>query len=506
MTKLFGMLLLLLLQTGSAAAPPASAPAAPAAPTVAPPPAAAPAVAPPVETLEFGRFGKIPTYHPAGPPTQVALLLSGEPEGSPAMAKMAAALTARGALVIGVPLPHYLAALAKSTAYCTVPAADFEVLAHYAEQKLGVANYVVPFLVGDPSAGTLAFITLVQAPANTFAGAISFGFCPKVVFPRPLCPGDGLRWDQKDKEKEMLLLPAPALENPWIVLPGTGEPECPVQNLREFAAKMAPATVLPPPDPAPAGEEGWRPRFEKALAILDDKRRQDEAAAGAKGGPLADLPLIELPVPTTTRDLLVVMVSGDGGWLGLDRRLGNQLSANQGLPVVGINSLKYFWTRKSPETAAADLARILDHYLEAWGKKGAILIGYSQGADVLPFMVDRLPARLKPKVKEIVLVGPDAGANFDFNFAAYMSGREQRPELPVAPEIARVKSFKVLCVYGVREEDPLCKKLKPGLTIPVVLRSGHGFVMDNDRLIARILEEAGMQVMAPGTAVKAGPP
>src|SRR5205807_951736 len=40
---------------------------------------------------------------------------------------------------------------------------------------------------------------------------------------------------------------------------------------------------------------------------------------------LADLPLLELPVPGSTGESLAVIVSGDGGWAGLDRDVASQL-------------------------------------------------------------------------------------------------------------------------------------------------------------------------------------
>ena len=102
---------------------------------------------------------------------------------------------------------------------------------------------------------------------------------------------------------------------------------------------------------------------------------------------LADLPLLELPEPGSTGDTLAIIVSGDGGWAGLDRDVASQL-AERGFPVVGLNTLQYFWTPRTPDGAAADLARILRTYLAAWKRKDALLIGYSLGAEVLPYYAD----------------------------------------------------------------------------------------------------------------------
>ena len=44
-------------------------------------------------------------------------------------------------------------------------------------------------------------------------------------------------------------------------------------------------------------------------------------------------------------DYFAVIISGDGGWASIDRQIGNDL-ADKGVQVVGLNALKYFWTRK----------------------------------------------------------------------------------------------------------------------------------------------------------------
>lgn len=61
-------------------------------------------------------------------------------------------------------------------------------------------------------------------------------------------------------------------------------------------------------------------------------------AAQSQG--LGDLPLVEMHAPGSDR--LVVMLSGDGGWRELDKGIAAQLQ-QQGVSVVGWNSLRYFW-------------------------------------------------------------------------------------------------------------------------------------------------------------------
>ena len=72
------------------------------------------------------------------------------------------------------------------------------------------------------------------------------------------------------------------------------------------------------------------------------------------------IPLVELPAISTS-PYLAVFITGDGGWVTLDRRVSKAI-ASAGVPVVVINSLRYFWYRRTPEQAAEDLARVINNY------------------------------------------------------------------------------------------------------------------------------------------------
>jgi type IV secretory pathway VirJ component len=94
---------------------------------------------------------------------------------------------------------------------------------------------------------------------------------------------------------------------------------------------------------------------------------------------VADLPLVELRATGTPVGSLAVMLSGDGGWASIDRDIGGALAA-RGVDVVGLNSLRYFWTRRTPDSATADLDRVLRHYLAAWGAERVLLLGFTRAA------------------------------------------------------------------------------------------------------------------------------
>jgi hypothetical protein len=66
---------------------------------------------------------------------------------------------------------------------------------------------------------------------------------------------------------------------------------------------------------------------------------------------------------------LAVLYSGDGGWGPLDQGVARQLADN-GVPTLGVDSLRYFLIKRSPREAAADLAASLRRYEGACGTDG----------------------------------------------------------------------------------------------------------------------------------------
>jgi type IV secretory pathway VirJ component len=203
---------------------------------------------------------------------------------------------------------------------------------------------------------------------------------------------------------------------------------------------------------------------------------------------LKDLPLIEVLPKGSSSDIMAVILSGDGGWAGLDRELGNTL-ASHGVPVVGLNSLQYFWTGRTPDGAAKDLERILRHYLSTWHKKSTILICYSLGADVLPFLASRLPPETLNRVKLILLLGPEPSVDFEFHVTDWLGLPSKNQSLFVLPEVEKLKGNNILCFYGEDEGDSLCKKLDASLARVVMLKGGHHFGGDYRTIAETILKE-----------------
>jgi type IV secretory pathway VirJ component len=196
------------------------------------------------------------------------------------------------------------------------------------------------------------------------------------------------------------------------------------------------------------------------------------------------LPLVEVPATHGSSDTLVVFVSGDGGWAAIDKAISRDLAAH-GMPVVGLNALEYFWTRRTPESAARDLQRMLEMYLPAWKKERVLYVGYSRGADVLPAMISRLPADLQSKTRAIALLGPSPRVEFEFHVGDWMRSTS-KTGFAVKPEVDKLMSHNIVCIYGEDDKDSLCPEL-PAPSV-VKLKGAHHFDGGYDKLAAIILE------------------
>ena len=185
-----------------------------------------------------------------------------------------------------------------------------------------------------------------------------------------------------------------------------------------------------------------------------------------------DLPLLELPTASNSSDTFAILLSGDGGWSALDKSVASELNAH-GIAVVGWNALHYFWDARTPRGAARDLDRVMRHYAHSWHKSRVLLLGYSQGADTLPFMINRLPADTARLIRGTVLIGMGAEAFFEFHVSHWIG--TPKGGLPTRPEATSGRLGPVLCIYGQGDEDSACRGLRGTGVRKVALAGGHHF-------------------------------
>jgi type IV secretory pathway VirJ component len=200
------------------------------------------------------------------------------------------------------------------------------------------------------------------------------------------------------------------------------------------------------------------------------------------------LPLETFPATGGKSDLFAVMLSGDGGWRSIDEHVTDPLRA-AGIPVVGFMTPPFFEERKTPEESACALERVIRYYAAAWHRDRVVLLGYSRGADVLPFLVSRLPAELRAKVRLTVFMGLESTIDFKYHSPWGLGRFIEEPQFPVHPEVEKLRGSRMLCVYGLEESDALCKKLDAGLVKAVSFPGTHHFDGRYAEIGALILKE-----------------
>jgi type IV secretory pathway VirJ component len=448
-------------------------------------------------SFDVGRFGTVTLYQPSPHPAHVALFVSGDGGWNKGVVDMAHTMASQDTLVVGINIRHYLKALAEEKSVCAYAAEDFESLSQIVQQKVGMPRYELPVLVGYSSGATLVYAVLAEAPANTFRGAVALGFCPDLDLEKELCKGAGLEWDPpkgkpgKD-HKTYIFRPAPKLDGKFVALQGMNDKICDPPSTESYVHQIPNGDVkmLPEVGHGFSKPAHWQSAFDDALSEVYATRVVATATAPKPTTPagVEDLPLVELRPAHDRRQEMAVLLSGDGGWAGIDRDVGGALAA-AGMPVVGWNSLQYYWKARTPEVAAADLARILRHYFDVWHEERAVLIGYSFGADVLPFLVTRLPADLRSRVALVTLLGPSREATFEFHVSEWLHANAGKGS-PTLPEVVKLRGTPMLCVYGEKEGESLCRDLPAGLARLLPTEGKHHFGGDYAKLASAVLAAA----------------
>ncbi len=172
---------------------------------------------------------------------------------------------------------------------------------------------------------------------------------------------------------------------------------------------------------------------------------------------------------------LAVILSGAGGWISFDDHLARAL-ANAGIDTVGFNSLRYFFGKqRSPEELGRDLDAMIHDWISVHGSRRLLLIGYSQGADVLPFAINHLSPELREDIALVVLLGVAPQADFHMDIIDLTMGTYGPNSRLVTPELEKFTDIPLLCIYGEKDLATLCRRLSRPTAEVRAIDAGHIF-------------------------------
>jgi type IV secretory pathway VirJ component len=189
--------------------------------------------------------------------------------------------------------------------------------------------------------------------------------------------------------------------------------------------------------------------------------------------PVKDLPVVITKAKTDKSDKFVLLISGDGGWNSFSQKLADSYAAN-GFNVVGLNSFKYFWKKKTPQETAADIAKLLNKYISEWHKEKIIICGFSFGADVTPFIYNDLPEAIKSKTTLVQLISPSSFTDFEIHLMDMLGSNNASRSMDIASE-AKLMDCPVICYYGAEEKEKPLSELKKSNFKIVILAGDHHY-------------------------------
>jgi type IV secretory pathway VirJ component len=423
------------------------------------------------DTIPGGRFGDVRLSAPKGPMRGFMVLFSRLGGWTSADQQTADALAAHDILVVGVDSGRYLTTLAATPETCHRLFNDVTAISGQLQREQSAGAYFTPIVAGIGDSGVIAEQVLSRAPSNTIAGAISIDPTANVDARVKSCPPDP-SITYEPGSPGFWSIGATANLNGLIDVTVTGLRQAGAHiDIQHFGSDTTESAML--------------------LALSEPHLSPQEQDAPD----VASLPLIELPAQHPS-NMLAIVISGDGGWHDLDQTIAHHLQ-DWGVSVVGIDSLRYFWSKKRPEETARTVDNVIRTYATRWHASSVALIGYSFGADVLPFVYNRMPAPERDKVKLMALLGLGKEADFEIKITGWLGLPPSAAALPEQPEISKIPPNLVQCFYGDDETDSMCPALAKLNLAVIRTPGGHHFGGDYLRL-ARLILDGWRQRMTGG--------
>ncbi|HEY2774288.1 MAG TPA: AcvB/VirJ family lysyl-phosphatidylglycerol hydrolase [Candidatus Binatia bacterium] len=441
--------------------------------------------------LDTGRLGRIDLRPATGPSRGLVFLFSGAQGWGAREVAAATVLSSRGAIVIGVDLPQYRAALDKHDGECLYLLSEIEALSQQVQRQLGVERYFSPIMAGLGEGGTLVTAALAQTPDATVAGSVAVDPTETLRTRLPLCEGatfskgpSGFRYAAAESLPGFLSIgfspAADAAGRSHILAIQKDGPGIQVDRDEAGATK-----------PLAAAEDATSLLIELVTAHLAEPQPAHAAAAY----------VVEMRSKIQAAPLVIIL-SGDGGWRDLDKTIAGSLH-DRGLNVIGWDSLRYFWNEKSPDDLAKDLADVVTSYSRDWQAPAVALVGYSFGADVIPFAYNRFDQPTRDHIKMLSLLGLSDAADFEIRVTGWLGGKSSDKALPLRNEMAKIPPALIQCFYGEEEDDSGCPALDPTKIEVIKTQGEHHFDGNYEALAGRIL--AGLARRGVGLALTPPP-
>ena len=196
------------------------------------------------------------------------------------------------------------------------------------------------------------------------------------------------------------------------------------------------------------------------------------------------LPIKALPANDTTKPL-VFYITGDGGWTGFSDAFLQAIN-KAGYPVLALNARKYFWKKRTPASMTTELSQLINKYLAQWKRDSVVLIGYSFGADVTPFLYNYAGSPFTKKVSHMVLMLPYTSTDFEVHLTE-MIGISSHDTYSVVNEVNKITK-PILFILGTEKDQFPVQTLTNKNYKAITEGGGHHFDDKADKVASYVLK------------------
>jgi len=180
---------------------------------------------------------------------------------------------------------------------------------------------------------------------------------------------------------------------------------------------------------------------------------------------------------------LLIYFSGDGGFNAFSNTICNDLYKN-GYGIIALNSKSYFWKKKTSQQTAAFIEPYIQKYLKEQKQSSVVLIGYSFGADVMPFVYNSLPKAIQKITEKIVLLAPSPSTDFEVHLLD-MAGGTGTYNMDVASEINKIHEASIHIINSTKSDFPV-NKVKNKNAYTTVVKGNFHFDKDPKTVLSSI--------------------
>ncbi|WP_111222397.1 virulence factor [Rhizobium tumorigenes] len=385
---------------------------------------------------------------------------------------VAQTLLAKGSMVIGIDYPSFLKALnnydVSQNDGCIYMVSDIESLSQQVQRSVADSAYELPIIAGVGAGGTMALAIAAQTPDATVSQTLAVDPAAGIALTKDLCtPAEKV----KTGDNVVIGLMDGVLPNPIIASFTPAAPKDGRDHV-EAMQKDHPEIEI-------------RDSTDDAMTTLSNTLVDLVKSLSAEKSPLG-LPINVLETKPT-EDTLAIIYSGDGGWRDIDKEVGSYLQ-DQGIPVVGVDTLHYFWSERKPQETADDLGRIIDYYTKHFNVQHVVLVGYSFGADVIPASYNLLKPKERSQVVQMSLLSLSRKVDYVISVMGWLGASSEGKGGDPLKDLKKINPKIVQCVYGTDDdEDVACPDLKGTGAEVVAMAGGHHFDDDYETLSKTII-------------------